>query len=1472
MSGQTPQDREDLTADQREELVALFQHGQHAILEERMRGLLQSHPHSGFAWMLMGSCLHAQGKDGLPALRQAAQLLPQDPGAHANLGNALADTGHLDEAEQSFRQAARLDPGNPFVHFNLGNTLFGLGRLAEAEASIREALRIHPDHPDMHNNLGNLLGELGRLREAEQSFRRALQLDPRHGPALYNLGNVLRELGQLDEATARCREALELDPQAAENHANLANALKELGQADAAEASYRRALQLDPDLAEAHSNLGNLLRDSGRLEEACASYQQALRLVPQDISSHNNLGVTLKDLGRLDQAEASYRRALEIRPDFAEAHSNLLFAYNYDPRQAPDFCLDEAKRYGQMASGKVGRRYAAWSCPVQPARLRIGLVSGDLRAHPVGYFLEGLLARLDHGRVELVAYATDHRTDTLTERIRPAFSAWKSLVGLPDREAAALIHADGIHVLIDLAGHTAHNRLPVFAWKPAPVQASWLGYFATTGVAEMDYLLVDSEGVPEDQRACFTEALCYLPDTRLCFTPPATDLPVAPLPALHNGWLTFGCFQNLTKVGEGVLALWAKVMAALPEARLRWQCRQLGDPAVARQFRQNLERHGIAGHRVALSGAASREDYLAAHAGVDLILDTFPFPGGTTTCEALWMGVPTLTLAGRSLLERQGASLLAAAGLRDFITGDEAEFVARAQALARDVAALATLRSGLRHRLADSPLFEATRFARGFEKALWEMWRHWEAGNAAALAPPEAVHALPAEALRSLGAEHLQQGRLDEAEAAYREALELEPDFAEAHFKLGNILFAMDRLDAAEACYRRAVELDPDYVKALYNLGNTLRQTGRLDEAEHCYRRVAAIDPHYTNAHNNLGVLLMDQGRHAEAEDVYRQLLSVAPDDAVALGNLGLCQLAQGRLAEAEASLRQALALQPANPEARNNLGVALKQQGRMTEAEAEYRAVLDARPDHAEAHNNLGAVLKAQGRLAEAEDACLAAIEQAPDYVDALNNLGAILKELGRLGEAEHACLCALEADPGCAEAHNNLGTILSDQCRRTEATESFRKALRCRPDYPEAHSNLLFIMNYGADSLPLILAESRRYGELVAARIERPFTDWSCPPNPGRLRVGMVSGDLRNHPVGYFLNSFLAHLDPSRVELIAYPTSRAETELTARLRPHFAAWKTIHGLDDRAAAAMIRDDGVHVLLDLAGHTAHNRLPVFAWKPAPVQAGWLGYCATTGLAAMDYCMADALTLTEAEARNFTESIWRLPQGYLCFSPPGADLPVSAPPALRDGHVTFGSFNNLAKIDAPVVNAWARILAAVPGSRLLLKAQQLGDEAMRERFAGLFAARGVAAERLSLQGVIADRREHLASYGRIDIALDPFPYNGVTTTVEALWAGVPVLTCAGERFLARQGLGLLSSVGLHDWIATDVDDYVAKAAAHATDLPGLAALRAGLRQRVLASPLFDAQRFARDFEDALHGMWQARGEKPATPQNPRRTS
>jgi predicted O-linked N-acetylglucosamine transferase (SPINDLY family) len=427
----------------------------------------------------------------------------------------------------------------------------------------------------------------------------------------------------------------------------------------------------------------------------------------------------------LDETIDVLQQALSKHPKSLKPLNNLLYVMTYHDRYSSKEYVEIARDFGRMLSSRVPFLLEFPKTLLDPdvGPLRVGIVSGDLRNHPVGFFLENVLSHLNPERIELVAYPTNSMENELTARIKHRFSKWHPIVDLSDECAAKLVRDDGIHLLVDLSGHTGHNRLPLFSLKPAPVQATWLGYWASTGVAEIDYILVDPISVPESDQAQFTETVWYLPDTRLCPSPLDGRLPIAPLPAQAIGGITFGCFQQLTKINDNVLATWGRIFGALPYARLRIQDKRLISPVIREQLLQRLKRIGIVAERVSLHGHSSRDEYLASHADVDIILDTFPYPGGTTTCEALWMGVPTITLAGNSLLSRQGASLLGCCGLEEWVAHDMDEYVNLAIYHASDIERLATMRLGLRKRALASPLFDAQRFARNLELAFFGMWR-----------------------------------------------------------------------------------------------------------------------------------------------------------------------------------------------------------------------------------------------------------------------------------------------------------------------------------------------------------------------------------------------------------------------------------------------------------------------------------------------------------------------------------------------------------------------------------------------------------------------------------------------------------------------------------------------------------------------------------------------------------------------------
>lgn len=709
---------------------------------------------------------------------------------------------------------------------------------------------------------------------------------------------------------------------------------------------------------------------------------------------------------------------------------------------------------------------------------------------------------------------------------------------------------------------------------------------------------------------------------------------------------------------------------------------------------------------------------------------------------------------------------------------------------------------------------------------------------------------------KMLGVLYQQMGRNADALLPMQKAVQLSPQDAEAQNNLGIILTNLGRLEESVASYRRALQISRNYAQAHSNLGATLQKLGRLEEAEASYRQALRIDPNYVKAHGNLGAIMHELKRLDEAEASYRRALQLNRNDADTHRNLGITLMELGRLDEAEASVRQALEINPHDVAAHDNLGAVLLGRGLAAEAEACFRRTLELAPDNFEAYNNLGVVLLELGRTVEAETSLRRALAIKPEYAEALSNLGISLRDQGRLEESEAAYRHALAIAPDFPDALGNLGGVLHDLGRVDESVASYRRALQIDPDCGRTHSNLLFGLSQTAEIGPQALfAEHCRFGTQFESRLRAGWPSFDGPRDPERvLRVGFVSGDFRNHAMAYFIEPVLKALSEfPRLSLHAYSNHVIEDAVTLRLRSCFARWASIAGQRDAAAAARIANDGIDILIDLSGHTAKNRLVAFAHKPAPVQASWMGYPGTTGLSAMDYYLADRFFLPAGQFDDqFTEKIARLPANAP-FMPSREAPPVGRLPALDKGHLTFGSFNRVGKLSHSVVSVWSKLLRALPESRMLLGAMREGER--YDTLIEWFEREGVARQRLDF-APRSDMKTYLGQHHQVDICLDTFPYNGGTTTLHALWMGVPTMTLTGNTTASRTGSLILGHVGLEEFVARDADDFMRKGVPWANRLEALAQTRAGLRQRIEMSAISQPQLIAAGLEQALRIMWR----------------
>jgi predicted O-linked N-acetylglucosamine transferase (SPINDLY family) len=690
-------------------------------------------------------------------------------------------------------------------------------------------------------------------------------------------------------------------------------------------------------------------------------------------------------------------------------------------------------------------------------------------------------------------------------------------------------------------------------------------------------------------------------------------------------------------------------------------------------------------------------------------------------------------------------------------------------------------------------------------------------------------------------------------------------DLALEHHRAG-------RLSEAGDLYRRILAVQPGHFKALKSLGALACQLGQYGAAIEWCRQATAVEPNDPGAWSNLGAALSGNRQLDAALTAYRRALELQPDHADATYNFANALRDSGRIDEAVAAYRRALQLKPTRAEAGNNLGLTLELKGQFDEAVSAYQQALASKSDHVETLINLGKILIRLGRIDDAIAALRRAIELQPDCAEAHYNLGVALHECDILDGAVHTYRRALAIKPDFAEIENNLGNTLRAQGLLDEAIASYRRALLLRPGVSEFQSNLILALHYHPAQDDRAIEEeqqrwNRKFGHFPAIRIPSHVND----RNPDRrLRIGYVSGDLRDHVVGRNVAPLFRYHDHPHFEVCCYSGVERPDKLTETFRQHADLWRDTARLSDEALAQLIRQDRVDILVDLSQHTAGHRLAVFARQPAPVQVSFAGYPESTGLEAIAHRISDRWLESEMADRR-SEIGWKhepdlrspnsdlrttervfLIDSFWCFDPCGTEAAVNESPAGETGRVTFGSLHSFGKINEPVLRLWAQVLHAVPGSRLIL---QSGFGSHRQRTRDILGNEGIPADRVDFVPR-RPRHEYLELHHRLDIVLDPFPYGGHTTSLEALWMGVPVVSLAGRRPVSRAGLSILNNLGLPELVATSKDDYIKIAGALAGDLPRLAALRRTLRSRMETSVLMDAPRFARGIESAYRAMWR----------------
>ncbi|CAI0462572.1 unnamed protein product [Linum tenue] len=740
-------------------------------------------------------------------------------------------------------------------------------------------------------------------------------------------------------------------------------------------------------------------------------------------------------------------------------------------------------------------------------------------------------------------------------------------------------------------------------------------------------------------------------------------------------------------------------------------------------------------------------------------------------------------------------------------------------------------------------------------------------------------------ALTHCGILYKDEGRLVDAAESYQKALNADPSYKPAAeylaivlTDLGTSLKLSGNVQEGIQKYYEALNIDPHYAPAYYNLGVVYSEMMKYDTALSCYEKAALERPMYAEAYCNMGVIHKNRGDLELAIACYERCLAVSPNFeiaknnmAIALTDLGTKVKLEGDISQGVAYYKKALYYNWHYADAMYNLGVAYGEMLKFDMAIVCYELAFHFNPHCAEACNNLGVIYKDRDNLDKAVECYQLALSIKPNFSQSLNNLGVVYTVQGKMDAAASMIEKAILANPTYAEAYNNLGVLYRDAGNISMAITAYEQCLQIDPDSRNAGQNRLLAMNYIHEGHDDELYETHRDWGRRFMRLYPQSTSWDNPKEPERpLVIGYVSPDYFTHSVSYFIEAPLVYHDYTKYKVVLYSAVVKADAKTNRFREKVlkkgGLWRDIYGIDEKRVAGLVREDNVDILVELTGHTANNKLGTIACRPAPVQVTWIGYPNTTGLPSIDYRITDSLADPPDSKQKHVEDLVRLPGSFLCYTPSPEAGPVSVAPAVSNGFITFGSFNNLAKITPRVLQVWARILCAVPNSRLVVKCKPFCCDSVRQKFLTTLEQLGLEPLRVDLLPLILLNHDHMQAYSLMDISLDTFPYAGTTTTCESLFMGVPCITMSGAVHAHNVGVSLLSKVGLENLVAKNEDEYVQLALQLASDVDALSSLRMRLRDLMSKSPVCDGANFTLGLESAYRDMWRryCMGDMPSS--------
>ena len=563
------------------------------------------------------------------------------------------------------------------------------------------------------------------FKTAENLYKEILKTDPDHFESIFLLGSLSAQTKNFNEAKQLLQKAIQINPNYADAHNNFGNVLIELGEYQKAMGCFQKAIEIQPNFAQAHNNLGTAHKELREYEKAISCYQEAIKIQPNNADTHYNLGIIFQELGEHQKAIICNEKAIKLKPDYVRAYSNMLLTSLHLEKVDAKYYLTKTKEFRLSLKPINKNLLLKYQFDGSPKKLKIGFISGDFQQHPVGFFLLSTLKHLKDKNLVLIAYSNSQKKDSISDKLQSHFANWREITNQNDEKVVNQIRKDGIHILFDLSGYSAKNRLPIFINKPAPVQISWAGFPASTGIPEIDYIIGDPYVTPNYNVVHFSEKIFHLPNIWCCFTVPEFEVKINELPAIKNGYMTFGCFNNLSKINNEVISLWSRILKAIPKSKIFLKTMQLSDPYVKEKIINNFKKNNINSNSLILEESSPRNELLATYNKVDIALDPFPYSGGTTSFEATWMSTPVLTKKGNTFVSRTTGSINHNCGMSDWIANDENEYVKKAIKFSTNLEQLSEIKKSLRQTALESPLFNSSLFAKQLNSALWKMWNNF---------------------------------------------------------------------------------------------------------------------------------------------------------------------------------------------------------------------------------------------------------------------------------------------------------------------------------------------------------------------------------------------------------------------------------------------------------------------------------------------------------------------------------------------------------------------------------------------------------------------------------------------------------------------------------------------------------------------------------------------------------------------------